>query len=134
VWGGLARAATDRGAERCIPARERRIAPTDPFCGQTPQQPAVACFFYGATGPCCTATGHFQGGRSNHFLVYNTNFAGLPFNQRLQITCQEQGHATGLGHRQNSLTSCMHPTVGDGASSLPDGHDYFMLRARIYNH
>lgn len=35
---------------------------------------------------------------------------------------------------QKPFTSCMHPTVGDGASSLPDGHDYFMLRARIYNH
>lgn len=80
------------------------------------------------------STGHFAGGRTNHFILYNdATTRGFSFNERWATTCQEQGHATGLGHR-GTKASCMFQDASQNPSHFPDGHDYFMLRAKIYNH
>lgn len=90
--------------------------------------------YYGGTGWVALTSYSFDS--SGHFtsamIQYNDSYS-LTYSQRLQTTCQEQGHALGLDHTPSDTSSCMYPTV-PGGSTTPNGHDYWTLANQIYNH
>lgn len=81
-------------------------------------------------GPFVGAQDHFN---EKVRIRYNQSCASrLTRRDRRALTCQEQGHALGLTHR-NSPDSCMFqdPTRADRA---PDEHDRHTLNQNIYDH
>lgn len=66
-------------------------------------------------------------------ILYNNSY-NLTSGQRRSLTCQEQGHALGLDHRNETIESCMWQDVGYYPSNYPDDHDYYTVDNVIYNH
>lgn len=67
------------------------------------------------------------------YIDYNDD-GTLTAAEHRQVTCQEQGHAMGMGHN-SSTGSCMYGTVlPTGTPQVPDSDDYGELQYQIYNH
>lgn len=89
--------------------------------------------YYGGTGWLGLTSYSFSNGHFTSVTIqYNDSYA-LSYNDRLQVACQEQGHALGLDHTPNDHSSCMYPTA-PGGTTTPNGHDYWTLANQIYNH
>lgn len=89
--------------------------------------------------PTILATSSKDGKRMFHLssngtrIRYNKDCnSKLTSNERLKVTCHEQGHALGLDHRDNQ-SSCMQPANIHDRSAQPDSHDYGEL-ANLYGH
>lgn len=63
---------------------------------------------------------------------FNTSCSGHDYPWRRAMVCQELGHALGLDHSA-STNSCMYLQPGP-ADATPSPHDYYMLKAVIYDH
>lgn len=63
-------------------------------------------------------------------IYYNDSYS-LTRSQHLHVTCQEQGHAMGLGHSVSS-TSCMNDQTL--TPTVPNSDDYGELQYEIYTH
>lgn len=114
----------------CVPVRST-LPRDDPFGILTPGCTNDPWQVYGYSYGPVNANNHFID--SEDVVRFNRDCADRGDAFRRALTCQELGHALGLGHA-DVTSSCMYSDP-NYAATRPRDHDlYYMLSERIYDH